>query len=97
MKTLTPHAACAKAIRTELKAAFPDVKFSVKSRGFSMGNSVTVRYPATGLHPHEIQRVKAIAERYQVGHFDGMTDSYDYSNRRDDLPQVKYVHVERGQ
>jgi hypothetical protein len=77
-----------------LKAAFPNDKFSVLSESFSMGNAVKVYYP-NSLHPHEVKRAEAIAGTYQEGHFDGMTDCYEYSNCRDDLPQVKYVHVQR--
>ncbi len=30
-----------------------------------------------------------------MGRFDGMTDSYEYTNRRDDIPQVSYVFLNR--
>ena len=92
---MTPHAAAAKAIRAELKAAFPNDKFSVRSESFSMGNAVTIRYP-NGLLTHEVKRVEAIAGAYQEGHFDGLNDIYELSNCRDDLPQVKFVHVQRS-
>jgi len=43
------------------------------------------------------EAVQEIIGKYQYGHFDGMDDSYDYSNRRDDLPaQVKYVSAYRN-
>lgn len=92
-REITPHAAAAKAIREELKAKFPDHKFSVRSSSFSMGNSVDVLCPAS-LDPDKVDEVQAIAGKYQAGHFDGMNDIYETSNRRDDLPQVKFVHVE---
>lgn len=92
---MTPHAAAAKALRAELKVAFPNDKFSVRSESFSMGNAVTVYYP-NGFSTHEVKRVEAIAQKYQEGHFDGMTDSYEYSNCRDDIPQVKFVHVQKS-
>lgn len=92
---MTPHAAAAKAIRDELKAAFPGEKFSVRSESFSMGNAVKVNYPG-GLLPQDVERLEEIAYKYQEGRFDGMTDSYEYSNARDDLPQVKFVHVQKS-
>jgi len=85
------HAAAAQQIREKLKAAFPDVKFSVTSESYSGGNSVHVEWtdgPTTSM-------VENISGAYQYGHFDGMTDSYDYSNSRDDIPQVKYVQERR--
>lgn len=85
------HAMAAKAIREELKKAFPEVKFSVKSDSFSGGDSVDIRYtdgPAS-------KKVEAYTDKYQYGHFNGMIDMYESSNRRDDIPQVKFVHVSR--
>ena len=56
-----------------------------------MGDSVSIRWEdgATGAE------VRAISGKYQYGHFDGMTDMYEYSNRRDDIPQSKYVSDSR--
>jgi Large polyvalent protein associated domain 29 len=87
----TQSAICAKAIKAELTKAYPNIKFSVSSENFSMGNAVRVSYedgPTTEI-------IEAITEKYQYGHFDGMTDMYENSNRRDDLPQAKYVTVSR--
>ena len=89
-KQLSNHAAAAAAIRAQLKAA--GVKGSVKAESYAGGCSVRVRLaeclPATK------REVEAFANQYQYGHFDGMDDSYKYSNRRDDLPQVTYVFVD---
>lgn len=89
---MTPHAAAAKALRAELKAAFPGHKFSVRSRSFAGGNAVDVSCPE-GLDAQEVQRVETLADKYQYGHFDGMDDSYHMSNSRGDIPQVRYVQV----
>ena len=86
------HAAAAQAIRQDLKKAFPGVKFRVRSSSFSMGNSVDVDW-TDGPTRSEVDR---IIGRYQYGHFDGMQDLYEYSNRRDDLPQAKYVSGSRS-
>jgi hypothetical protein len=87
----TQSALCAKAIKTELKKEYPNIKFSVSSENFSMGNAVNIRYtdgPTT-------KEIEAITDKYQYGHFDGMTDMYENTNRRDDLPQAKFVSVNR--
>jgi len=91
---LSTHAAAAKALRQELKQLFPDVRFSLRSKRFAGGTSLTVSF-SDWLSPTQIGQLKAIADKYQYGSFDGMTDSYSYTNSRDDLPQVKYVHIER--
>ena len=88
----SPHAAAAQAIRQDLKKAFPSVKFRVRSDSFSMGNSVDVSW-TDGPTRSDVDR---IIGRYQYGHFDGMQDLYEYSNRRDDLPQAKYVSGSRS-
>ena len=64
----------AKALRLSLKAAFPGVKFSVRSKSYSGGSSITVSYfrgPAS-------DAVSRLADRYQGRDFDGMTDSSTY-------------------
>lgn len=97
-RQLSTAALAAKAIRKELKEKFPGVKFSVRSSNFSMGNSVDISYDVIthgveGDNKAPVKDVWDIASKYQYGHFDGMTDSYEYSNFHDDLPQVKYVNV----
>ena len=66
----------AKNIRIQLKKAFPGHKFSVRIESYSMGNSITVAWtdgPAGN-------RVEAIVDCYQQGHFDGQTDYYENHN-----------------
>jgi len=93
-RQLSSAALAAKAIRKELKEKFPGVKFSVRSSNFSMGNSVDIAYN-TVLHGFDgdgkapANEVWKVANKYQYGHFDGMTDSYEYSNCHDDLPASK--------
>lgn len=89
-RTPTRHALAAKAIRKELKEKIPGVKFQVRSQQFSMGNSVDVYWNGEGSTSEEIS---GVISKFQEGHFDGMTDYYEMSNRRDDLPQVKFVHL----
>lgn len=92
------YAQAAASIKRELATAFPGVKFSVRSKSFSMGNSVDVSWelgPTT-------KEVDAILDKYVEGHFDGMTDYYEYG--RDEKTQAfqathgsaKYVHGSRS-
>jgi hypothetical protein len=39
--------------------------------------------------------VEPLINEYQYGHFDGMIDCYEYSNNRNDIPQVKFVFANR--
>jgi len=91
-RTLTPHAAAAAAIRTELAAAFPHTAFKVKSRSFSMGNAVDIAWT----DGPTMAQVEKISGKYQEGDFDGMQDLYTYRRDRPaDLPGAKYVHTHR--
>jgi len=61
-------------IRKALKAAFPGVKFGVRTSKYSGGSSIRVTYsrgPAS-------DKVSRIADRFQGRDFDGMTDSSTY-------------------
>jgi len=90
-KALSSQAAAAAAIKAELKALFPETKFSVTSESFSMGDAVRVHW----MDGPSGRLVDLVVNKYEYGHFDGMTDMYEYSNRRDDIPQVKYVSTQR--
>jgi hypothetical protein len=88
--TKSTHAAAAASIRAEFKRN--KITARVTSESFSMGNAVRVR--VIGDHtPAARKAIEAFCNQFQYGHFDGMTDSYEHTNRRDDLPQVKYVSV----
>lgn len=88
----TEAAQVATLIKAELKAKFPKYAFSVKSSTFAGGDSVDVNYIATIGGPR-LKEVETIADKYQAGHFDGMTDSYEYTNKTQG-PTVKWVHVQ---
>jgi len=87
------HAGAAAAIKAELTALYPGIKFSCTSDSFSMGDSVHVKW-TDGPTDSEVNE---IIKKYQYGHFDGMNDMYESSNRRDDIPQSKYVSGSRTQ
>lgn len=85
------HATAAQAIRKELKKH--GINASVRSDSYSMGSSVRVRIQQD-ITPAAKKEIEAFCNQFQYGHFDGMTDCYEYSNRNDSLPQVKFVFVE---
>jgi hypothetical protein len=64
-------AAAAKQIRIELKAAFPGIKFSVRTETYSMGNSINISWTNGPTQT----AVNLIVKKYEYGRFDGMTDS----------------------
>lgn len=90
-KRLTPAARASKMIKENLKNKFPGVKFSVKSSNFSMGDSVSVSW-VNG--PTE-KEIKDIINIYQYGSFNSYEDMYENTNRREDIPQTKYVSTSR--
>lgn len=86
------HAAASAAIKEELKKVFPDTKFSVKSEGYSGGNSVRISWNDGPTN----EQVTEFTAKYQFGSFNGMEDIYEYTNSRSDIPQAKYVSESRG-
>lgn len=89
---LSNQAAAAAAIRTELKKAYPNCKFSVTSESFAGGDSVYISWTDGPTR----DKVEAITSKYQYGSFNGMEDIYEYTNSREDLPQSKYVSESRS-
>lgn len=74
-------------VKAELRKVWPKVKFSVTS------DYDCVRVNWTNGPSHKM--VDELTSKYKMGRFDGMTDSYEYSNRRTDVPQVSYVFLSR--
>jgi hypothetical protein len=81
----------AKAIRAELKKAFPSIKFNVTSERYSGGNSVHIEY-TDGV---TTDKVEAVVKKYQYGEVCSMEDTYDITNAIAGLPQVKFVNIAR--
>lgn len=78
-------------IRTELKRAFPKVKFSVRADGYSSININWSQGP-------KADDVNAIVKKYEAGRFDGMTDCYEYDADNtfgDVFGDVRYVFTKR--
>ncbi len=81
----------AAALKKEVKAAFPGLKFSCTSSVYSMGSSI--RLEMNDQPPEISKAIQSLAAKYQYGHFNGMDDIYEITNSREDLPQAKYVFV----
>jgi hypothetical protein len=87
-----PNQTPAQAIKAELKIAFPNIKFSVRYQTFAGGDAVNVSY-LNGVPEAEVEK---ITNKYQMGHFNGMEDIYEYSNNIEGLNQAKYISVGRN-
>jgi hypothetical protein len=83
-------ARCAAEIRKILKDK--NIKASVRSDQFSMGNSVDVEIKEI-VDPKVYKDLQDRLAKYQYGHFNGMEDIYEYSNDRDDIPQTKFLSI----
>ena len=90
-KPLTQAAQTSKVIKKMLLEKYPDIKFKVTSKNYAGGNSVDISW---NLGPVDSE-IENLVNKYQYGHFDGMTDMYEYSNARNDIPQAKYVFAQR--
>lgn len=77
----------AQEIRKLLKETFK-TKFQVRKRGH---NCVDVNWQNGPTR----DEVNTLICKFKMGRFDGMTDSYEYSNRREDIPQVQYLFLNR--
>ena len=90
MAKLSQAAQVAKNIKQVAKKY--DMKVTASSQYFSMGNSVTVKV-LTG-SDDDVKKLKDYAAMYEAGSFDGMNDIYNYDNKRDDIPQTKYLSID---
>jgi copper chaperone CopZ len=88
-------AQCAQLVRKELKTLYPNIKFSVTSENYSMGDSVNVSYQRELLTEEQHQALNSLLRsKYQYGHFNGMEDIYENSNRNNNIPQTKFLFVD---
>lgn len=88
---MTTAAYVAKIIRAELKDRFPATRFTVHSENYSGGDSVSIGFEKGKSAPSD-EAILAVVSKYQAGHFDGMTDCYEYTNKTDG-PTMRYVFV----
>jgi hypothetical protein len=81
----------AKLLRSELKAEFPGVKFSVRSSTYAGGASISVEW----LDGPTERQVQAVTARYAARDFDGMIDMA--SGRQHWLTPQGEIHVAQVQ
>ena len=90
-----------------LKYKYPQYKWSVSGRHFANGNSIDAYYTDskfnrdnyheylnTELVKTEDDNIQRIANLFQEGHFDGMTDMYEYNDDKV-LGSAKYCTAKR--
>jgi hypothetical protein len=85
-------------IRKMLKAQFPATKFQVTTGRGAGVSSVSIRWT----DGPTVRRVDALVGGFEPGHFDGMTDSYEFDRSRFLLvdgvayvPGTRYVNTSR--
>lgn len=88
-KTISQQAQVASIIRKEIKAR--GLIGTVKASQAAGTTSVSVILQDAC--PKDLAELEQFTKPYKYGHFDGMTDSYEYSNSRDDIPQVRFLRV----
>lgn len=71
MTTLFSGKTASKEVKRQLKLVFPNTKFSVRYESFSGGDAIRISW-AYG--PTQDQ-VKQVAQKFEYGRFDGMTDT----------------------
>jgi hypothetical protein len=90
----TKYLSCAetaKLLRQALAKEFPGTKFSVRSKTYSMGASIDVRWSDGPSY----QRVNDVAKQFQGADFDGMIDLKSYNDHWIDQDgNVSLAHVE---
>jgi hypothetical protein len=74
----------AKIIRTELKATFPEIKFSVCKADWGV---INISFAGSS----EIkQAVEELSWKYECGAFDGMSDIYNYETKKIGALEIDY-------
>jgi len=89
MKVQSNQAQVAKLCRQYLKSQ--GIKCSVTSKGYSGGDSVNVT--VYDQCPEVMKSIESQFHQYEYGHFDGMTDCYEYSNTNGNIPQTKFLFI----
>lgn len=71
----TNTASISSVIRQILKQKYPSIKFQIKS-----SSHISIKYPA-GIYPETVGEISGIADKFELGNFNGMTDSFDYKKK----------------
>ena len=90
-RSRTDAAKASEEIRKVLKIAFPGIKFSVKSSTYSGGDSVRISWE----NGPTMKQVEQYTKDFQYGNFNSMEDIYENTNTNKNIPQVKYLFLDR--
>lgn len=88
-REMSNHAAAAAMIRQYMRAN--GFVGRVRADSYAGGSSVNIY--VEDLPPARRAELEAYAGQFEYGHFDGMQDLYEFSNVREDIPQVRFVFV----
>ena len=89
-KPLSKYAQVAKLLKQKAKKL--GMKATASSQSFAGGNSVDV--VVTAGSNDALQELRNFSKQFVYGKFDGMTDYYDITNWREDIPQTKYLFIQ---
>ena len=67
---------------------------AVKASSDSYSGGSSVRVVMHDQPPAIYKAIRAELSKYEYGRFDGMRDIYEYTNSRDDIPQVRFLFVD---
>lgn len=91
MQKISEHAQVAKLLKKKAKELGINVTSS-RSKSFAGGDSVYLHFDSGS--DNAVSQLKDYSHQFKRGHFNGMEDIYEYSNRRDDVPQTKYLFLQ---
>lgn len=91
MRKISEYAQVAKLLKKKAKELGINVTRS-RSKSFAGGDSVSLRFDSGS--DDAVKQLEDYSHQFKQGHFDGMSDIYEYSNSRDDVPQTKYLFLE---
>ena len=88
---MTKQQTPAQAIKKELKTVFPWIQFSCTYNVYSLWDSVHISWEDW---PTDTE-VEKIVWKYQYWTFNSYEDIYEITNRKNDIPQAKYIQTRR--
>ena len=88
-RVMSNHAAAAAMVRRWMREN--GFVGRVNADSYAGGSSVNIY--VQDLPPNRLEELENYAGQFEYGHFDGMIDLYEYSNVREDIPQVRFVFV----
>lgn len=91
-RQLSNAAQVAKLCKLHCKAR--GIPCKVSSKNYSGGNSVDVT--VFDQPPGIVKELEREFAKYEYGYFNGMTDSYEYTNVRNDCPQTRFLFVKNA-